>query len=791
MTPTPSLARPLWLAVLVVAAGAMLGLASQRVHRVRAVTDAVPVDLVADAASPTGYAGGVRRLVLPDTGRDSAQWIIRTEQMLASGRWRVHRIDYENAPDGREVVAAAPYHWWLAAVAWGQRAATGSSPGASVEAAALYANPLLHLLLLAGTAAFAWWRFGGGAAAATGLGLALMFPLAAAFPAGAPDDLGLGVATVLGSVLSLLAGLRTAASARRWFVVAGIIGGIGLWLSPALLAPVLAGLAAGVAIAVAVTRHAALAAAPWRHWSVAGAVGSLVAYLAEYAPGKLGGWQLRALHPLYGLAWLGLGAALAVGLPALQRHPTPWNRTRLATAAFAVLALAALPVAMFVTRNRAFLTTDLAAFQLPGVIGATGSVFAWLGREDLRTTAVCTLLPLLLFAPVAWRAIREPAPSSTPALAWFALGPLAVALGFACWQAAWWPVVDVLLIAATCATLPAFPVRGQAIAIALAACALAPGWARLLPPRGDLVLEPPELAALIERDLAHWLAKRAGPQPGVVLAPPSETAALAYYGSLRGLGTLAPENRAGITATVRLLSARTAQEAQTLMARRGITHLVLPSWDATLGQYVQAGGVPLESTFLGGLRKWELPAWLRPVPYELPAVSGYENQSVAVFEVMEEQGDTAALCRLALYFVEMGRNDYAAAIEQSLRPFSSDLAVLATRAEVQAALNQPAAFAETVRSLTGRLNAGADRTLSWERRVGLAGVLAQARQAEFARAQTQRCFTDATEARLRALSNGALFRLLALGRAFQCSFREPRLQALALDLLPADWRAKL
>src|SRR5256885_15769929 len=60
--------------------------------------------------------------------------------------------------------------------------------------------------------------------------------------------------------------------------------------------------------------------ARWRAWAFGGAVTSLAAYLIEYFPSHLGSWELRAIHPLYGLAWLGGGELLARTTAWIQRH---------------------------------------------------------------------------------------------------------------------------------------------------------------------------------------------------------------------------------------------------------------------------------------------------------------------------------------------------------------------------------------------------------------------------------------------------------------------------------------
>jgi hypothetical protein len=110
---------------------------------------------------------------------------------------------------------------------------------------------------------------------------------------------------------------------------------------------------------------------------------------------------------------------------------------------------------------------------------------------------------------------------------------------------------------------------------------------------------------------------------------------------------------------------------------------------------------------------------------------------------------------------------------------------------VQRTLGDVAGLAQTTRLVSSRVADGADRFLPWDRRVSLAVVLAQDNQLDAARAQARRCLADVNERRLRSLSPGSLYRLLVLSHEFGFTIDDPRLRALALDLLPAEMRANL
>ena len=385
--------------------------------------------------------------------------------MLARGQWRVRRVDYENAPFGREEHAASPYRWLLGLIAWADHAVSGRPFGTSVERAALFADPLLHMMLLAGAATFAAWQLGVFPAAVLSLGLVALFPFASEFLPGAPGDHGLAQACAIWSVLPLLAGvsgIRAAEAdssrrARRWFLVAGIAGGVGLWVSVVHEVPVLMGIALGALLAAVAARGESAGAGapgdtPWRTWALGGAATSCVAYLVEFFPSHMGSLQLRAVHPLYGLAWLGGGEVLAQAAAWIrQRRPetgppgfggrvlaadaiaAEWIRRRRprrslrddALGALALLALLAVPVAMWRSRDLGFMGLDASALRLTRLAhgpAATG-LLEWVLHDGASVALLATLLPLLLVLPAIWLLARHGAAPAARASICIAIGP--------------------------------------------------------------------------------------------------------------------------------------------------------------------------------------------------------------------------------------------------------------------------------------------------------------------------------------------------------------------------------
>ncbi len=777
-------------------------------------------DWSTDASGSAASSGlvdqdGTPRLIVPQHDNDSYQWLSQTRQMLTRGEWRVRHIDYDNAPYGRATHLASAYRWWLGFLAWCDHAVSGRPLPLALERAALLADPLLHGMLLVTVVLFAARRLGFFPAILLSAGIATIFPLAGGFLSGAPDHHGLAWACALASTLLLATGLRTqrvqqlpAANigrvVRSDFFLAGVAGGFGLWISAATLGPILAGVVPGALAAAWMARSRGRAnpsdsqIPPWRCWGAGGAAMSFAAYLIEYFPSHLG-WHLEVNHPLHAVAWLGGAELLARGTTWIQGRHAPWQRRELIVVGLATVAVLALPVAMDRQHTLAFLSPEPFSTRLTYLNDvAAPNVVAWILRDGFTLVVAATLLPLLLIGPaVALLLRRRTDPGRRQSIA-FTLGPLLVALGLAYFQLNWWNGLDSTLLAllailtTTDASVPA--ARSHWLWSGLIALMLIPGTIALIPPRGGDVQESltvSEVEGLVERDLAHWLAHRSGPEGAVIFAPPDLTASLAFHGGLRGLGTLSWENRDGLTAAIRIASASSQEEAFALVQRRGISYIVIPSWDSFLDEFARMGSGQSEGAFINALHRWALPAWLRPIPYNIPAITGFENQSVAVFEVVDEQEPAAAFSRLAEYFVETGQLDLAVATRSGLQQFPGDLGAMAALAQVDWAMRERGDFAGAFQALLSGVSTPAERALPWDRRVSLAIVLAQGKRADLAREQVQKCLGSIDEDRIRSLTTESLFRLQLLGRRYDVKISDPRLQRLAHDLLSPEMNQRL
>ncbi|MEO5960029.1 MAG: hypothetical protein ABIZ49_04970, partial [Opitutaceae bacterium] len=598
------LRRHAWWFLLLACTGFVAWTNSARIRRIEYVTG-----VGREAAAPAFPASAkFRYLIVPEHLNGSYAWIAQTQQMIEEGKWRVRHTDAENAPFGREVHAASPYRWWLGLVTLAVHRLTGQPLGAATERAALFADPALHVLLLVVSALLLARWFGPAAAAVGVLSLTFLFPLGAGFLPAVPEDFSLILFLTPWCLLLLLVPLlrgpaslpatpgsnRPVPRPHGWFLAAGCIGALGLWLNVAVQVPVLAGIAVGgVLVAFCVRRSGSappLPAEVWRWWGLGGAATVLLAYLVEYAPAHLGGWELRALHPIYAIAWLGAAEVLTRLVAWIQREPAGRSWRDYLALVLGLAAAASLPVLMWRMGNLGFLNVDLLAFRLTKQTEGVHApnLFDWFSRQGLTAPALAVLAPLGLLAIEAWLAFRRVTPAAARAALTLSLGALAIAVPLAGFQLRWWQTVQALALPGLVATLVGFCqmpaarwaratwLGGFAVCLLLGASQLVPRQAL----RGQNVLTVAEVEGLVERDLAHSLARRvAAGREAVVLAPPGVGAALHFYAGIRGLSSLAWENKAGLSVALRIVISTSREEAQSLVQNRGVTHLIVPSWD--------------------------------------------------------------------------------------------------------------------------------------------------------------------------------------------------------------------
>lgn len=770
---------------------------------------AVPAE---DDSSATGYASGTRRLLVPEQNTDTYQWIAQTQQMIAIGDWRVRRIEFENAPYGRDTLAASPYRWWLGIVAGADHLFSGRSLPLSVEQAALKSDVALHLLLLVCATAFIFRQFGALPASLAAIAIGTIFPFSGGFLPGLLSSFALESSFALATILLLLAGLwspnesgKTASrKTRLFFILSGVAGGIGMWINVRSAAPVLLGIFPGAVIASFLNRGAPMAP-PWRAWAIAGAATSVAGYLIEFFPGHLS-IQPGTNNPVMSLAWLGAGELLQRLTGWIRSGRSSWTRRDIIATVLAVLAIAVFPLVVSIADGQSVPGADPHETRLSPSSSVRAESFGdWLVRDGISNTAIVTVLPLSFLVLAAGLVAFQKSDPASRATVGLALGPAIVTLPFACSQLRYWNLVDVALIALLSVTIAATSrLRGTVFVRGLtgggAALLLLAGLSETIPPANTTPPRPitqTETESLIARDLAHWITNRSAEGDPVVFTSPDLTSSLCHFGGIRGIGTIDSENADGMTALIKIASASTDREVMALVEVRKISHIVFPSWDTLLDQFMklsqQAAGSTQNRapTFLGGLRNWNIPPWLKPVPYHLPKIPGLDAHSIVVFEVVDEENEAVALGRQIDYFIEMGMPNRAVALHGKLREFSSQVSALIARAQIDLARRDVQSFETTKTNLLSALTSGFNRGLPWDRRVSLAILLADGKDFDRAREQTLLCLNTIDETGLRALTPRQIARFRSLCRIFELRIDDPDLDRLSLSLLPPELAERL
>ncbi|HTB62176.1 MAG TPA: hypothetical protein VK737_01195 [Opitutales bacterium] len=394
---------------------------------------------MSDPAFPSGYSDNQHELILPYPGIDTYHWVMQTQSMLAGAGARIRMVDYDNAPDGREVHWSSLIRWWLAALAWADHATTLTSLPQAVEEVAPFGSVLIIVLLISLATPLVARRFGSASAALFAIGAVGVGPFYESFSVGRTDHHGLTALADLLAMLLLIGGgagwvrareendtddpvlsdwLPTRPQARKWFIASGIVGGVGLWISAASVVPVLAYLGLGALLAtgwlgrgLAKTSLAIPDPSLWRVWGWSGAATSLFFYLLEYFPSHLG-MRLEVNHPLYALAWAGGGEIVFRLSRWWSGGPLAQKSSDWAWLVGSVFAVALLPVIILLFGNQVFTVSDPFLWKLHNdYIEEFFGLWPFLKSQPFIIFIIFGSPLVLLAAPMAvwqWPALRVP-----------------------------------------------------------------------------------------------------------------------------------------------------------------------------------------------------------------------------------------------------------------------------------------------------------------------------------------------------------------------------------------------
>lgn len=568
----------------------------------------------------------------PEFAADAQTWVRHALSLAEGDSLRLRHTTIDNAPEGREVHWNSGWAWAIAAAGGVQHLATRIPYPNAVEKATLWLAPLALLAAMVVFSSWALRHLGLMAAIFIVAAMTLHERLLEGFFPSYVDHHGLLGVSVLGTVLGAVAMVR---GIRAGAAFSALCGAFGLWVSAASVAPAIA--ATALAGAFVSAWHPGDSRA-WRLWGAIGAGTSLVFYLAEYFPLHMG-LRLEANHPLYAVAWLAGGEIVARLAEDERRSPLemawPW------------LALLALPVTIALGGTQVLSFTDPFMARLHGhyirEFLPMWTTLAQAGPAMVIRTGVMEAVPLV--AALATLAVLR---GRSPAMLVFTTFVAAALLAMAWWQVRWQinasaaQVCLMLVLIDTWTAGRTTTRRWLAMATAVAVL-FVPGaidhYGSSIRALADRRVGMRDVGLALSRDIARAL--RASQPRGeiVLLASPDASTTVGYYGRFRTIGTLYWENSAGLKAAASMFSAHDDAEAERLLRGRGVTHVAMISDGNFVAPYYDllhpgASRAQIEDSF-----GWRLlagaapPAWLEPIPYELPPDLGMLGTRVLLFKV--------------------------------------------------------------------------------------------------------------------------------------------------------------
>lgn len=739
------------------------------------------------AASPTGYANGQRHFLGTQERGDTYRWIAATQELIASGPYASPVYLGDTAPTGRARLLPKVYAFWLAAISWTLHLVTDDPIGICVEHAALWEPVISHVLAFAAFVTFVGLRFGAPAAAVAGLFFALFPAVSGQF---LPGVLTPRTWALLLAAYVIALQLRPPGAGHKllaFSIRSALAASLALWLDPLFGFPaVLISTAVG-AIRMLRETHSPI---PALTWSLVGSGATLVACLIDQSPWALAEGELRYVHPLYALAWLGLG--LILGGWQHVRGAQSRGKAGVAQSAAGLLLVAPLVYAQLAHGYKGWLYSSAAMSRLTSLDETVlfRSAMDWIATAPFVEIVFIGLPAMAAIAAVAFACFnRRDATRPPPPRPLASTVLLAGVLVLAFFHPRWLVVASLLSLPLVWPFFLGASILQRRAFFALSTVFLSGLliWNQKLPlslakPVDKTPPTAADLRALVHRHFSSWLAAHGVAQSAIALAPPELSDSLVFHSGSRVLMSSAWESHPGQIAASRILSAPEPTEAAAVLQSHQVTHLAIPSWDTTIPLLVREPQDGSRDTFHARLQRWLLPPYLRAIPYHLPRMPGFLDQQLAVFKVVFPQDEALSLSRLAEYFIEMNRPEPAAlAAEVLAQSFPQDPNAAIARALVFARLEHQADFEREVARLAADASAGRVPP-DWDRRVQRAIVLALARRHDLARGEIEACLEEATEDALFELTALQAHRLTTLARGYGVSFGDQKLAQLAAAL---------
>ncbi len=611
--------RSQWLAFVAVLAAA-IGLVALQAHW--GWKDTRERHAFADAKFPPITEWTQPKTMATYADADGNYWFLYAREMLTEGRWRIHWTTLDNTPFGRPVHWSSSYAWWMILLAKARAIMGGGTALEHLAWAADHSEAILHALLVAAFVAVFWRRAGAVKTAAGALMLATLEPLATDLAFARPDHHGLHDGAVLAGLSCLACALWPDERHRRgWMVAASFFCAMGLWIGATVEFVILGAVALG-GCAWPFLRPKGTAAdefAPlWRLWGWAGGGFALAFFALEYAPGP---WpfRLEVNHPLFALAWIGLGEFTArfQSARAAGRFVTPGLLVAGLAVAQLPLTILALPAALYSPREPVIVALFRMGVETTPILqtsaAAKAAYFSLLGIA----------LAGLLGARVAARAGKLAPVTIVPLGAGFLL------LLLAGMQVRWAGLAAAAMLVAWMVPIP--PWRfGWLRPVAVVAALSSSGYSLWQVGRGtfDLGYSYVNVDWQAARDLGLFLRQNNDGRPLRIITDQSNAnyVWLHDFAGAELVGSQYWECVDGLRDSTAFWLSTDDTAARAICRRRGVTHVVLKARPGTVmtGAFMGDGetdAATVKRTLvyrLGGPQAFP-PAWLEQVP--LPAAN--------------------------------------------------------------------------------------------------------------------------------------------------------------------------
>ncbi|MDQ8183432.1 hypothetical protein [Pelagicoccus sp. SDUM812005] len=724
-----------------------------------------------DSDSPTGYELGQRHFLATRNHGTTYRWIAYTQELVENGPFSSTLYLSDAAPTGRVQQLPKLYAGWLAAIAGGISLTTGHPLPIAIEKAALWEPILSHAIALAFVAGFIARRFNIAKAAATTAFLALFPFFSAQFVPGSIDAdrwaLLLASAAIAISVPNPNREYKLSASTA-------VLAALALAVSPTF--GFIAVLAIAAIAALTIYSQGTSSQSLFK-WSSLGAGITAMAWFIDQNPVALETSELRYNHPLYAIAWLGIGLTIDGSLSIIDgknsRSSTLWKL------GCGIPLLGSLFYYQIAYKHLGWLYATPGSLR-PSDLDAPlvfKNSFAWLNGAGPLEIVFILLLPATTIAALGISSFvrfkqgtREYKTTLSLLFVYVSTAILAV------FKIRWGIALSLISLPllwqlAQRQTLDSGRYTWTAVGVMLFSLF---AWNKSLPdplrrPSGDTPLRPADLQALVQRHLSHWLATHNPSREVHALASPAQSDSLIFHGNCTALLSTAWESYPGQIAASRILSAPENTEVQAVLESREITHILLPSWDDVLPQLVQEAQGPGQNTFFERLQTWVLPLYLRAIPYHLPAVAGFESEKLAVFEICPQQDEALSMSRLTEYFVEMKRMEPASTAAHTIEEaYPQDPNASAALSIFYKHSKDTLNARKHSEKLSDSIKSGYI-PFDWDRRVVQAIALALNNKRQLARVELEASLETMNEESLYQLTPLQTYQLLSLSTTFSMS----------------------